>query len=137
MTELINELLEKGVEFARMEIAMFERPAIDTGTLSSNIVSYANSKTEGVIKADTEYAVYVEYGTGIVGDMSGHPERDKLGVQYDMNGHGWDGWTYRGRDGRFHHTCGMEARPFMYNTFRDLETYVEQNGGRIVAEYIP
>ena len=137
MTELIRELTEQGAEFARMEIAMFERPAIDTGALSASITGEVVNDHEGRIYTNVEYAVYVEYGTGVIGDMSGHPERDRLGIQYDLNGHGWDGWTYKGRDGKFHHTYGMESRPFMYYTLRDLEKYVEQNGGQIVAEYIP
>lgn len=135
MTHLIEELTIKGVEFARMEIVMFDRPAVDTGTLLNSITSMMLDSREGVVTTDVTYAAFVEYGTGVVGAEEPHPEPN--GYQYDINGHGWDGWVYKDASGMFHRTYGMPARPFMYGTLRDLETFAEQNGGRIIAEYIP
>lgn len=134
MSMLISQLTEQGVEFAKMELVMFPRPAVDTGELSDSIKSEVVSPKEGVVKAECEYAVYVEYGTGIIGKAEHHPEPV---YEYDRNKHGVAGWVYKGRDGRFHRTVGMESRPFMYNTLRDLELFAGQNGGRIIAEYIP
>lgn len=135
MFALINDLTEKGVEFARMELLMFDRPAVFTGELSNSIAPAMTTDKDGVVVANATYAVYVEYGTGIVGKLG--PKHPDQKYQLDVNGHGWEGWVYKGDDGKFHHTYGMEARPFMYNTMRDLELFAEQNGGRIIAEYIP
>lgn len=133
MTGLIRELTEQGVEFARMELMMFDRPAIDTGALHDSIAAAMLTEKEGVVTTGVMYAVFVEYGTGIVGANEPHPEPN--GYEYDVNGHGWAGWTY-GFNGKFYHTYGMPARPFMYGTLRDLEDFAERNGGRIIAEYL-
>lgn len=134
MTELIRQLTEKGVEFAKMELVAFPKPAYDTGALSDSLQGAMLSDREGIVTTGVMYAAFVEYGTGIIGKNLPHP--DPNGWEYDVNGHGIDGWIYAA-DGQFHHTLGYESRPFMYNTLRDLETYAEQNGGQIIADYIP
>lgn len=140
---LIEYLTEKGVEIARAELIFFDEPAYDTGALSDS-VEYEVMEDKAVISAGngltnamgvpTNYAVFVEYGTGIYGA--------------DVNDHGAEGWWYPApwgwwtpKTGKYSgqpmaHTFGMPARPFMYNTLRDLEDEVQANGGRIIAEYI-
>lgn len=77
------------------------------------------------IMADTDYAVYVEYGTGVVGSENPHPHP----WEYDVNGHGDKGWfyptteedpnprkhTYNGQ--LYGWTKGQASRPFMYRTW--------------------
>ena len=135
MTHLIETLTEKGVEIARAELIFFWNPAYDTGALSQSLEAIMLNDKEGVITTGITYALFVEYGTGAVGSIQSHPEPN--GYQYDTNGHGLDGWVYRGSDGQFHWTAGMAARPFMYNTLRDLEEEAERIGGQVIAEYIP
>ena len=135
MVHLIETLTEKGVEIARAELIFFWNPAYDTGTLSQSLRAEMLSEHEGVVTTDVAYALFVEYGTGAVGAIQSHPEPN--GYVYDKNGHGLDGWVYRGSDGQFHWTAGMAARPFMYNTMRDLEEEAERIGGQVIAEYIP
>ena len=135
MTHLIEDLTKQGVEFARMELMMFDRPAFFSGRLYDSIEGELVSDTKGKVFTNVEYAVFVEYGTGIVGAGNPHPEPN--GYDYDVKGHGWAGWVYKGDDGQFHQTYGMASRPFMFYTLRDLQNFAEQNGGRIIAEYIP
>jgi len=135
MTHLIETLTEKGVEIAKAELIFFWNPAYDSGALSESIQAAMLNEHEGVITTGVTYALFVEYGTGAVGAIQSHPEPN--GYQYDTNGHGLDGWVYRGSDGQFHWTAGMAARPFMYNTMRDLEEEAERIGGQVIAEYIP
>lgn len=135
MTHLIETLTEKGVEIAKAELIMFWNPAYDSGALSESLQAAMLNDKEGIITTGVMYAIFVEYGTGAVGAVQPHPEPN--GYQYDTNGHGLDGWVYRGSDGKFHWTAGMAARPFMYNTLRDLEAEAEAIGGRVIAEYIP
>ena len=144
---------EKGPGIAKMYLAQF--PAIDTGALHDSIRGeYDASNHSGTIFAGEgledgygqgSYAVYVEYGTGIIGKHNPHPEAN--GYQYDVNKHGMKGWyypsergSYKPQDGngiRLAWTRGMAARPFMYNTMLELQAEVEREGGRIIAEYIP
>jgi hypothetical protein len=114
---LLRELTEHGAEIARTEVSAMG--AIDTGELESSISGVFDLNTGvGAIKADSWYAMYVEFGTGIVGANSPHP--DAQGWQYDVNGHGDKGWVYMGDDGNWHWTKGQKSRPFMYNAAKKL-----------------
>ena len=116
---LIKTLTDYGVDVAKAQIR--ELGAWYTGELESSITGYFSPTVGvGVIKAGSPYAVFVEFGTGIVGQTSPHP--DPKDWQYDINKHGEDGWIYfNERDSRWHWTKGFESRPFMYNTARELE----------------
>lgn len=78
-----------------------------------------------------DYAMYVEFGTGIVGSRGKpHPKLSEQGWKYDVNQHGEAGWVYpsserdpnrnkwQDKNGNwFAWTKGQEARPFMYETW--------------------
>lgn len=78
---------------------------------------------------DGEYAMFVEYGTGIVGEHSPHPKPDRHNWIYDINSHGDEGWwypstssdpnptKYQSENGWWAWTAGMSSRPFMYTTW--------------------
>lgn len=119
VSRLIETLTDYGVDVAKAQVR--ELGAWYTGELESSITGYFSPTVGvGVIKAGSPYAVYVEFGTGIVGQTSPHP--DPKDWQYDINKHGEDGWIYfNERDSRWHWTKGFESRPFMYNTARELE----------------
>jgi len=116
---LIEALTDRGVEIAKAQIR--ELGAVYTGELESSISGYFSPSTGvGIIKAGAPYAVYVEFGTGIVGAGSPHPA--PAGWRYDVNNHGEKGWWYfNDRDQKWHWTKGIESRPFMYNTVQILE----------------
>lgn len=116
---LIEALTDYGVEIAKVQVRQLG--AWYTGELESSISGYFSPSTGvGIIKAGAPYAVYVEFGTGVVGAGSPHPA--PAGWQYDVNAHGESGWWYyNDRDGKMHWTKGMQSRPFMYNTARELE----------------
>ena len=134
LAELARILTEdRGKRIAQMYIAQF--PAVDTGALHDSITGeYIKALHSGTISTNVYYAAFVEYGTGIVGADNSHP--DSGGWAYDVNNHGDAGWWYQ-VDGGWRHTRGMPARPFMYNTLRELEAEAESEGGRIIAQYIP
>ncbi len=116
---LIEELVDKGVEIAKAEVRRLG--AYYTGELESNIVGYFSPTLgAGIIKANAPYAIFVEFGTGVVGEGNPHP--DKGDWEYDINNHGDDGWLYfNERDNKWHWTKGMESRPFLYNTVLELQ----------------
>ena len=118
---LIEKLTDYGVEVAKAQVR--ELGAFYTGELEESITGYYSPSTQvGIIKTDVPYAVYVEFGTGVVGKDSSHPVADLEGWIYDVNNHGEAGWLYfNDRDQKWHWTKGMGSRPFMYNTVQILE----------------
>lgn len=118
---LIERLTDYGVEVAKAQVR--ELGAFYTGELEESITGYYSPSTQvGIIKTDVPYAVYVEFGTGVVGKCSSHPVADLQGWRYDVNNHGEKGWWYfNERDQKWHWTKGIESRPFMYNTVQILE----------------
>ena len=116
---LIEALTDEGVKIAKIQVAQLD--AVYTGELMNSIEGYYSPTTNvGIIKAGAYYAAYVEFGTGVVGSQSPHPNPD--GWQYDVNGHGDKGWVYYDDySGKFRWTKGFKSRPFMYNTARELE----------------
>jgi hypothetical protein len=117
--QLVQELTEYGVDVAKVEVTQLD--AVYTGELRNSIEGYFSPSTGvGIIRAGAYYAVYVEFGTGVVGSQSPHPNPN--GYQYDVNQHGDEGWVYYDDDsGEFRWTKGFKSRPFMYNTARQLE----------------
>lgn len=116
---LVEVLTDEGAEIARIKVA--ELDAVYTGELMNSIEGYYSPSLQaGIIRAGAYYAVYVEFGTGVVGSQSSHP--NPQGWQYDVNGHGDEGWVYYDDEsGKFRWTKGFKSRPFMYNTARELE----------------
>ena len=117
--QLVKALTDEGAEIARIKVV--ELDAVYTGELKNSIEGYYSPTTHvGIIKAGTYYAAYVEFGTGVVGSQSPHP--NPQGWQYDVNQHGDKGWVYYDdENGQFRWTKGFKSRPFMYNTARELE----------------
>ena len=122
--ELIRALVEEGIEVAKIELSRFSFPH-GTGQLESSIVGVFNQATHtGYVIADVPYAMFVEYGTGIVGLRSpSHPAEPAEWIQ-DSNRHGDAGWWYV--DDGYHWTKGMPSRPFMYNAFIEMRYQVDR-----------
>ena len=116
---LVEALTDRGADIAKVQVAQLD--AVYTGELKNSIEGYYSPATNvGIIKAGAYYAAYVEFGTGVVGSRSAHP--NPQGWQYDVNSHGDSGWVYYDDDsGKFRWTKGFKSRPFMYNTARELE----------------
>lgn len=133
--ELALELAKRGTFLIRMKIAQYD--AIDTGAMIS-AVSYPERIGPGryritlrVPNANGDnYALFVEYGTGVVGAGSQHPEAGKMGWQYAVGEtifttkDGRTGWVYPTKTGSFRFTEGQEARPFWYEAAQELPLYI-------------
>lgn len=128
---LVSKLVDKGVDIAKMSLLSYG--AYQTGDLFNSIDGeVAESKTGkliGYVRVCADYVVYVEFGTGVVGDKSPHPDAQDLDYDYDVNDHGEDGWFYPYDNRRAHKyrfnpatkreqpwTAGEPAKPFMYDT---------------------
>ena len=134
---LAETLAERGVEIARVQIADLD--AIFTGELIQSIHSeYMTSQKGGAVfavVADSDHAIYVEMGTGIVGAQ--HPYPGKLPAVYAQGktirqlADGRYGWFYQDNDGNWWFTEGMPSRPFMYKTTMELMQIVAKTAKEI------
>ena len=142
LSELARYLTNYGQYEASMQLVAMD--AYFTGELSSEgIQAYYDKEHHcGVIYTDKPYAMYVEFGTGFVGEMSEHHplQGTEIGWVHDINEHGPKGWWYPAPWGwwipetgkhageSMAWTDGMPSRPFMYNTLRTLERLAEEKG---------
>lgn len=134
---LAEKLAERGVEIARVQVASLD--AIFTGELIESIHSEYKASMKGgavfAVVADSGHAVFVEFGTGQRGMDAPYPHPLPDGVSWEyavgktirqnpVTGRYY--WFYPGKDGKWHYTEGMPARPFMYNTSMELRQIVEE-----------
>lgn len=131
---LAEKLAEKGVEIARVQIADLD--AIFTSELLSSIHAEYKGSTKGgsvwSVVAGTDHAMFVEFGTGIVGKQSPYTGELPDGVSWEYASgktirqlaDGRYGWFYKDDDGQWWFTEGMPSRPFMYYTSIQLREIV-------------
>lgn len=81
---------------------------VDTGNLRNSISHKVDESAKEVhIGTNSEYAIYVELGTG----------------KYTEGGR-QDPWVYQDDDGRWHHTHGQRAQPYLKPAVADhKQTY--------------
>lgn len=113
---LMKELGEHGFEVMVREIDSYPMPYSKDDLINS--VSYECTGRTVTIYNASDHALFVEFGTGIVGSRSPHPH-DTIGYHYDVNNHGDDGWYYRD-EGEWQWTKGMPSRPFAHGTYETL-----------------
>lgn len=141
VNELVRTLTEDGVRIAAVNVQQVG--ALDTGELTDSFVGVYNDSTHvGILRSDAYYAVFVEYGTGVVGAGSPYTGpfmpaavtvtntytgKSYTYGAYDQNGHGDAGWWYiSDRDGHSHWTRGQPSRPFFYRTYMELAQMAQQ-----------
>ena len=139
--KLAEILAEKGVEIARIQVADLD--AICTGELGESSHSEYEGSVEGggvwAVIADSEHAIFVELGTGIVGKESPYIGDFPSDVSWDYaigntifkTKDGRYGWFYPGDDGKWYFTEGMPSRPFMYNTANELKELIVETAEEV------
>ena len=128
--QLLQKFVDRGVEIARAKVVSYK--IIHDNNLSSSINGFVTGNV-GFIRVDDKNAVFFEFGTGPRGANSPHP----LGSSY--KGSGWFtkadgkpmdslyGWKPLGADGdTYFYTEGQAAKPFMYETARELQQKVKE-----------
>lgn len=79
-----------------------------TGTLKRSIRTELVSNTSVEVGTNLEYAMYVEHGTGLWAyDGKGRASTAEHPIP----------WRYRGSDGMFYTTSGMQPKPFLIPAF--------------------
>lgn len=132
-------LADIGLETARATV--YSLDAVFTGELFQSLhIEQRNSGTDAVvlaIVANSQHAVFVEFGTGIIGKENPYPGKLPEGVSWQYASgktirqllDGRYGWFYY-RDDQWYFTEGMPSRPFMY--FATLE--IQKNVVKIAKE---
>lgn len=135
--EIVKTLTELGTAKAK------ELIPVDTGYAQASILGYVLDEGRiGVINASGEYCVYLEFGTGVKGQNSPHPDSDweteasrLTGGKYTgyLSGKhifttkdGRVGWLYPGDDGKLHFTEGIDSQHYMYDTLLYLRSKVAE-----------
>lgn len=140
VNELVRKLTEDGIRVAAVNVQRLG--ALDTGELADSFMGvYDEVGQMGFLRTDCWYAVFVEYGTGVVGQGSPHPGpwvppivfyKDRIYTQHDTYGHGDNGWWYISEhDGHRHWTKGQPSRPFFYQTYMELAQMAQQEFGNL------
>lgn len=106
----INEALA-----ARAYDLVIQYVPVDTGALMDSIVQEITSEF-AKIYTDKEYALFVEFGTGIRGKSSPHPQQSK------------EGWTYG------ENYTGQKASKYMWNTYLDMEKEMKSIAEKVLQE---
>lgn len=137
-----ERLASEGVQIARANIVNYD--AIFTGELLSSLYREPKERTQDtivfVIKTDSQHAAFVEFGTGKNGMDTPYPYPLPDGVSWSYavgktikqnSKTGRYYWFYPGKDGKWHYTEGLPARPFMYQTSNKLINIVEKTAKEV------
>lgn len=126
--DLTRSLTEQGVSIAQQNASYMD--IYDSGELVNGIDSqYEGDK--GCIVSTAKHSAFCEFGTGVVGAGSPHPD-PVPGWQYDVNEHGEAGWWYYNDEGERRWTKGMPSRPYMHDTAKMIEGIVEKTAKEIM-----
>lgn len=122
--ELSKRLVELGVEVAKITVRK------DTGELESGIGFEKRGEGEYLVVSEGDYAIFVEFGTGVVGQGTYPGEL--------LSGYGYDErrtpaahdpidptkWYYRDRDGVVRSTRGQTANAYMATSAEEMRQAV-------------
>ena len=75
--------------------------------------------TIGCVYTTADHAIFVEFGTGPVGQSSHAGISPNVPVAYTQ-----EPWVWMDDEGGFHTTEGQPAQPFMYPALKSMEKYV-------------
>ncbi len=107
--------LEKGLKRTVAEAKALCQ--VDTGGLRNSIQSHVSrqgDKIDGTVSATGEHAVYVEMGTGPVGEVNHAGISPNAKPTYSPKG-----WTYfHPKQKQFFYSRGQPARPYMYPAYK-------------------
>jgi len=122
--ELARRLVELGVEVAKIIVRK------DTGDLESGIRFEKVGNGEYLVVSEGDYAIFVEFGTGVVGQGT-YPGELPAGYTYDERrtpaAHDPidpTRWYYRDRDGRIRSTRGQTANAYMATSAEEMRQAV-------------
>lgn len=130
-TDLVKRLTEFGYNACIRNVLSLD--IYDSGELINSIrTEIKNNGFTGMIVVDCDYAIFVEFGTGIVGKNNAYIGKAMAELGYSYGGgsayvvtaDGRIGWYYPTDDGDYRFTEGMPSRPFMYRTGIEISNMI-------------
>lgn len=123
--EKLNQNMEDTVGRLAQQIAddAKDLAPVDTGHLRENIFSRVTKDGDiiaGEAYSNVEYASYVEFGTGKVGESAGL-QREGIDLHYRQTP-----WRYQDEEGNWHYTEGMKPQPFFYPAMKQNEDEIKE-----------
>jgi len=139
----IEELHDKTYQKLLENISQY---GLSGSNVASDVSVLQVGETSLEIVINSEHAMFVEYGTGIIGAGTPHPMPIEEGWEYDTNEHGFAGWWYpttqedpnphkwtSKKDGVLRAwTQGIPSRPFVYDTW----LWVKRSANNIIKKNI-
>lgn len=111
-TVVSHDKIKRAIKVATMNVEATAKHLcpVDTGNLRNRIHMSVKEDGEtiiGRVSNDTEYAMFVEFGTGVRGEASDYPKANQLGLSYRPD------WK------------GQKAQPFMYPALKQNEDFIK------------
>jgi HK97 gp10 family phage protein len=125
---------------------------VNHGELRGSIMFQVSKTKEGVmgiVSTNKEYAAYVEFGTGPVGQANHEGISPNVNITYSQKGwafpasevsaadaaqYKWPKRTYGGED--YYVTSGQRAQPFMYPALKNHESTAKKNIKKDMNEFM-
>ena len=118
---IVHKAVGRGIQTVRAEAVLL--CPVDTGELRGSIMTTVEDDSEGnatgTVYTNKEYAPYVEFGTGPVGQSEHDGISPDVSVQYRQKG-----WSYLNDEGEWQYTNGQPAQPFLYPALKNNEERV-------------
>lgn len=133
INELLYDIAQQGVDICRAEAMSLG--INDTGNLINSIAAVVDEQmNRALVMVNCDYAVFIEFGTGIKGKTSGYvgdaisktAYKYMGGSTYVVLPDGRVGWYFPADDGTWKFTEGQASRPFMYNTAEQLRVLLRR-----------
>lgn len=140
MIDACDAIATKGMEVAQENVSSMG--AVDVGDLIGSFsveTNFRGNHAESILSNDSDHAMFVEFGTGEVGEIHPYPYPMPEGVSWEYNSgatikyneeKGTYYWFYPGDDGKWHYTEGMPSRPYMGMT----AAYLREHASEIARE---
>lgn len=160
LDKLCERLLEEGVKIAKIRLLRY---GVKQGPLYNSIkhIAFDVQKGVGYITAGEgllaggisggaggekssyplmSYAIFVEYGTGTFRKKAEEAKANPFGPKLKLPTSKKEdpGWVYFDEEkNKFYFTRGQPPKPFMLNTFIELQSIARNQGPALLAEYLP
>ena len=131
VSDVLQAVADKGKEICLERCSWLH--IHDSGKLMDSIEAVVDVTTgKAFVRANCDYAVFVEFGTGLVGERQSYPNTAKVneaGYIYNGGAHHvnvgtpYEGWYYP-KHGVWIFTQGYRSRPFMLETAEQLKEWL-------------
>lgn len=126
ITQLYNLIVEKANRYLDADSFTSQNGLVNSTNIRDSWSIEKIDDDHYLIKNNDLYnlgvSVFAEFGTGVVGASHSHPSSNESGYIYDMNNHGFMGWSFANwqQNLKLEWFTGYEGNKFLYNAMMDL-----------------